>query len=731
MQKILELKNVSKFYYKNGFISVGIEDINLGFDIGEFVVITGESGSGKSTLLNVLSFVDSYSEGEILVDGMETSHYAERDREDYRRHYVGNIFQTFNLINSYTVFQNIELVLLLNGHKKCDIKDKVNALIKSVDLEKYRNVKASKLSGGQKQRVAIARALAKETPIIIADEPTGNLDSKSAKSIMKLLKELSKDKLVILVTHNYDDAKDYATRKIKMHDGHVVEDKKLNDYETNEQINCVQYHPMSFVNQLRVGILNAFNILPKFLLLLTVFLFISLALTFEYASYAKSEHELSLSGYNQVFANTDTKRVIVNKKDRTPITLSELDGIKKLGNVDYIINNDIVTDVYFYLSDNDNFYQNGTFKNIASFNGKLDYGRMPSSSNEIIIQGSKNDYYLANDVESLINKKVLLNTTNGEQKSVVIVGISYFDSYDDSYFYGFDDYFVELAQNSYAETKILLNNLYHTTDEYGFKIKPSTKVQKGYAYVNSNLNGYCNNFNCSNKALSIFVSNIYYKNNINLKISKMYDNKNIEKLLGIKEYESNDNYIYISEDDYNTLFSSSIYQSSIFVIDDREIPTLVKKLDSMNMNSFVIKDNLVSDEIQAIFYIIGFIGIIFVVLVLFFISYFIIKLILKSRNYYYSTIRILGASKQISKNLLVIDLFTVATIAYILVGSLYILITNNIIVNQSLKEILKYMPFSRYIMFYLIVLIITYVIASRYSRKVFKDTMINTYKEEV
>ena len=99
-------------------------------------------------------------------------------------------------------------------------------------------------------------------------------------------------------------------------------------------------------------------------------------------------------------------------------------------------------------------------------------------------------------------------------------------------------------------------------------------------------------------------------------------------MLGIKEYESNDNYIYISEDDYNTLFSSSIYQSSIFVIDDREIPTLVKKLDSMNMNSFVIKDNLVSDEIQAIFYIIGFIGIIFVVLVLFFIFFFIIKLIL-------------------------------------------------------------------------------------------------------
>lgn len=169
---MLELKNVSKFYYNKGVIASGFTKVNLKLKIGEFVAITGESGSGKSTLLNVISGLDSYEEGEMYIDGKETSHYTEKDFENFRRRYISNIFQTFNLVNSYTVYQNIELVLLLNGYKKRKIKKKVLELIKKVDLYKFRNTKVSKLSGGQKQRVAIARALAKETPIIIADEPT-------------------------------------------------------------------------------------------------------------------------------------------------------------------------------------------------------------------------------------------------------------------------------------------------------------------------------------------------------------------------------------------------------------------------------------------------------------------------------------------------------------------------------------------------------------------------------
>ena len=169
---MIKLKNVSKFYYSKGIIGTGFTKVNLEFKIGEFVAITGESGSGKSTLLNVISGLDSYEEGEMYIEGKETSHYTEKEFEEYRRKYIANIFQNFNLVNSYTVYQNVELILILNGYKKSEVKDKILKIIDGVGLTEFKNTKVSKLSGGQKQRVAIARAMVKDTPIIVADEPT-------------------------------------------------------------------------------------------------------------------------------------------------------------------------------------------------------------------------------------------------------------------------------------------------------------------------------------------------------------------------------------------------------------------------------------------------------------------------------------------------------------------------------------------------------------------------------
>lgn len=224
---MLKLENVSKIYYTNGIVATGISKVNLELNIGEFVVITGESGSGKSTLLNVISGIDSYEEGEMYINGKETSHYTEKDFEEYRKKYIANIFQSFNLINSYTVYQNVELVLLLNGYKRRQIKKKVLDIIDKVGLTKFKNTKVSKLSGGQKQRVAIARAIVKDTPIIVADEPTGNLDTKSAYEIIELLKNVAKDKLVVIVTHNIEQVEKYATRIIKMHDGRMIQNTEI------------------------------------------------------------------------------------------------------------------------------------------------------------------------------------------------------------------------------------------------------------------------------------------------------------------------------------------------------------------------------------------------------------------------------------------------------------------------------------------------------------------------
>jgi radical SAM protein with 4Fe4S-binding SPASM domain len=158
------------------------------------------------------------------VCGEDTTAYGTEDYEIYRKTYIGNIFQDFNLINSYTVYQNIEVVMLLSGRKRKECRERVLELIDKVGLSEYRRTKVSRLSGGQKQRVAIARALAKDAPIIVADEPTGNLDSKSAESVMETLHKVSDEKLVVIVTHNYEQAEPYVTRKLTMHDGKIIED---------------------------------------------------------------------------------------------------------------------------------------------------------------------------------------------------------------------------------------------------------------------------------------------------------------------------------------------------------------------------------------------------------------------------------------------------------------------------------------------------------------------------
>lgn len=227
MDHLIELRKVSKYYVTKDTVSAGFSRIDLTLDMGEFVVITGESGSGKSTLLNVISGLDTYEEGEMFVAGQDTGAFRTEDYENFRKTYIGNIFQDFNLVNSYTVYQNIELAMIIGGKKRGECKDRINALIDQVDLKKYKRTRVSRLSGGQKQRVAIARAFAKNSPIIVADEPTGNLDSESALKVMEMLYRMSENRLVIIVTHNYEQAEPYATRKITMQDGKIIEDKRM------------------------------------------------------------------------------------------------------------------------------------------------------------------------------------------------------------------------------------------------------------------------------------------------------------------------------------------------------------------------------------------------------------------------------------------------------------------------------------------------------------------------
>lgn len=738
---MIKLKNVSKFYYSKGVIASGFNKINLEFNMGEFVAITGESGSGKSTLLNVISGLDTYEEGEMYIDGKETSHYTEKDFEDYRRKYISNIFQNFNLVNSYTVYQNIELVLLLNGNKKKDIKKKVIELIKKVDLYKFRNTKVSKLSGGQKQRVGIARALAKDTPIIIADEPTGNLDSNSAKGIIELLSEISKDKLVIIVTHNYEQVEKYVTRKIKMHDGKILEDKKIKDYNKVENKKVVNYKNITIFNRIRLAFRNTFNILPKFILIFLVYLFITTAVISEYSARLKLNYLSEIAGYNAIFNNKSDKRIVIKKNDLTEFTEDDYNSIKTLDNVDYIVKNDLLLDSSISLTDNESFWIYSTVNEIKNFKGKVDLGRMPENDSEIIIEGNKDDYYIGYQADEILNKNLYFQNYNtgeiNKEKVFKIVGIKYIESnisYSDNVVYLSDsvinDYLYQINE-SYSTLKFLFMDKYYQNNEQNFRITINNNVPEGSIYISDELSYLCPKENCINKPIILELENLYYKENLSLNISKTYTKNNMKKILGIDFNDLSNGGIYVNINDYNKLYNKGNYQSSVFVKDEKKVNETSNKLTEKGYKTLVIKDTLSNDGLAEVTKIMGTVSTIILLVALFFISYFVINIILKSRNVYFSTIRMLGASKKISKQLLVIELFIVSNLAYFSF-ILFIYLNSIGILNIGfVKTIIDYLTLKDYALLYIILSLMSYLISQKFAKKLFKKSVVSTIKEEV
>lgn len=223
-KSVLQLRNVSKYYYSETTVTQALRKINLEFQMGEFVAITGESGGGKSTLLNIISGLDTFDEGEMYFKDEPTFQFDGQDWEEYRRNQIGFIFQDYSLIGHYTTLDNVLSALVIQEREPEQAKQLALDYLEQVGLGEFADQRASQLSSGQKQRLAIARALAKDTDIIVADEPTGNLDSETGVQVIQILKKLSREKLVIMVTHNYDQAEPYVTRKIRLHDGAVVTD---------------------------------------------------------------------------------------------------------------------------------------------------------------------------------------------------------------------------------------------------------------------------------------------------------------------------------------------------------------------------------------------------------------------------------------------------------------------------------------------------------------------------
>ena len=232
---MLEIKNIKKVYKTGTFIQNALDDVSINFRENEFVSILGPSGSGKTTLLNIIGGLDKYTSGDLKIDNVSTKKYKDKDWDTYRNHKVGFIFQNYNLITHQSILSNVELALTLTGVKKSVRRKKAIEALSKVGLKDHINKKPNQLSGGQMQRVAIARALVNNPSIILADEPTGALDTKTSEAIMELLTEIAKDKLVIMVTHNPELAEAYSTRIVRVKDGKVISDTNPYNGENNNR----------------------------------------------------------------------------------------------------------------------------------------------------------------------------------------------------------------------------------------------------------------------------------------------------------------------------------------------------------------------------------------------------------------------------------------------------------------------------------------------------------------
>lgn len=403
MQQVrIKLQNISKYYYSETAVTQALQGINLEFRMGEFVAITGESGSGKSTLLRIISGMDTFDDGELYVDGQPTFQYDEDDWEEYRRTKIGFVFQDYSLIGHYTAKENIVSALLIMGVPEKEAGDKAIHYLERVGLSVQRDQRASKLSSGQKQRLSIARALAKDTDIIVADEPTGNLDSETGAQIVKLLRDLSQDHLVIMVTHNYEQVEKYVTRKVRLHDGSLILDVSENmdteqkpemseNVDNNEKTSAGKKSE-SNEERLRdhtIGRIfvrmNAVRQPEKIALFMGFFLAAAIVSFLFIGQLLMNADDIYTKEYSATsFARKDDKRISIRRKDQKFMTKKDIDQLTKMKHVVSVDQYDIVNDVNYYFEEGKDYRQ------------EYGYNRM-STSNEGGLYDSQNVEYVKKD----------------------------------------------------------------------------------------------------------------------------------------------------------------------------------------------------------------------------------------------------------------------------------------------------------------------------------------------
>ena len=534
---MLNLKNITKIYKTSSFEQKALDDVSISFRNNEFVFILGESGSGKTTLLNIIGGLDNSYEGDLIINGKSTKNFKNEDFDSYRNNLLGLVFQNYNLINHLSVLENVELPLKLANVDYKKRKELALLSLKKVNLENHIYKKPNELSGGERQRVAIARAIVNNPKIITLDEPTGALDSKTSIEIMELIKEISKDKLVIMVTHNKELSKKYASRIIELKDGKIIKD--TNNYNSNEkeEILLNKKTKMKFMDALKLSLSNIKT--KKGRTILT-----SLASSIGIIGIALV---LSLSnGFNKQIKKYEQKifstMPIVINKEALNLTLDDNKKLNTYQNINYVIPRKSDSDDIIKYNNISNDYLNYIEKINKDYTYGINYVKNPNIN---FIYKDKNNKLFLTDNPTL-NIKCIPKTSNNNN---------------------FIDIYYDILKGRLPNSK---NEIALEVDSYN-KVDSNLLELLGIDFssnvnfdeiINSNINIVFND--------DLYVrNNSYWSKSINL--DKLYDKSYPLKVVGIIRMKN--------------IYPSIITSSSILYTTD-----FINYLLDINSSSNIIKD---------------------------------------------------------------------------------------------------------------------------------------------
>ena len=759
---MLKLENITKIYEGKNFKQIALNDVTLAFRNNEFVSILGPSGSGKTTLLNIIGGLDKYTYGNLIIDGVSTRKYKERDWNNYRSKKVGFIFQSYNLINHQTVLSNVLLSLNIAGKPKKESIKLAKKVLKDVGLENYIKKKPKELSGGQMQRVAIARALVTNPDIILCDEPTGALDSQTSIQIMELLKEISKEKLVIMVTHNVTLANKYSDRVIALNDGVITYDTSPYEVENyslkkiknkRKTMNKFTSLSLSFNNLLTKKSRTLLTSFAGSIGIIGIALILSLSKgTQKYINKIEKEtfskYPISIMENYIDYQNMFDKEkesckngsiCSINDLTNNVVNDNKINSISKFSNIlkqNYENINNYTLDINYNYNIDLNIYKDNKmiensslyFKEFFNNNSPLlkeytlIYGKLPEKYNEIVIVTDENGKLPLSLMKSLfINEDIDLSKTINISYEKIID--SKFKLVSETSYYIYENDTWQYIKNNHDKINDILDK------SINLKITGILKLNKDAVISESGFIGY------SKKLIN------YLNDEVN--------SSNIKKsILGNKDINPLTNNLYDENMTYEMLLDSiSINDKNPIKIDiypkdyksKEKIESIIKKYNEENSNDKVyytdylkVFINSITSLIKMITYVLtAFIGVSLIVssIMISIITY--ISVLERTKEI--GILRALGASKKDIKNIFKAETIIIGTISgFIGVGVTFLFnkVIDKVIYNLMGISHITYLPWN-YIFYLILISIVLCLISGLVPAKIAskKDPVISLRSE--